>query len=173
MLMFRRFSSYHVGQPGMNANQAGFSLLEVLIALLVLSIGLLGLAGLQTASLQSNQSAAQVSQATFLAYDMFDRMRANRTEALDNAYAIDFGESSDDFTGNSLRDEERSEWLVQMETVIPGTQETGCDDNGGACGASVAVDGQGRATVTIRWVNTRVDEDDDQRMQSFTTVTTL
>lgn len=58
-------------------HQAGFSLLEVLIALLVLSIGLLGLASLQTLGLRSNQMASMRTTATQLAYDITDRMRAN------------------------------------------------------------------------------------------------
>jgi type IV pilus assembly protein PilV len=60
----------------MNKN-AGFTLIEVLIAMLVLAVGLLGLAGLQVTSLKNNQSAYNRSQATQLAYDMADRMRAN------------------------------------------------------------------------------------------------
>lgn len=56
----------------------GFSLLEVLVALLVLSIGLLGLAGLSAKGMSSNQSAYYLSQAMVQAYDMADRMRANR-----------------------------------------------------------------------------------------------
>jgi type IV pilus assembly protein PilV len=56
---------------------AGFTLIEVLIAMLVLAVGLLGLAGLQAASLKNNQSAYNRSQATQLAYDLADRMRAN------------------------------------------------------------------------------------------------
>lgn len=55
----------------------GFSLIEVLIALLVLALGLLGLAGLQVTSLKNNLSAYNRSQATLLAYDLADRMRAN------------------------------------------------------------------------------------------------
>ena len=55
----------------------GFTLIEVLIAMLVLAVGLLGLAGLQATSLKNNQSAYNRSQATQLAYDMADRMRAN------------------------------------------------------------------------------------------------
>ncbi|MBZ4192819.1 MAG: type IV pilus modification protein PilV [Candidatus Contendobacter sp.] len=61
--------------------QKGFTLLEVLVAVLVLAIGLLGLAGLQATSLQVNQSASMRSQATNLAYDMADRIRANRSAA--------------------------------------------------------------------------------------------
>ena len=60
----------------MNKN-AGFTLIEVLIAMLVLAVGLLGLAGLQVAGLKNNQSAYNRSQATQLAYDLADRMRAN------------------------------------------------------------------------------------------------
>lgn len=57
--------------------QAGFTLLEILVAIVVLSIGLLGLAGLQAASLNNNQTAYYRSVASQQAYDMADRMRAN------------------------------------------------------------------------------------------------
>ncbi|WP_411728115.1 type IV pilus modification protein PilV [Methyloglobulus sp.] len=60
---------------------AGFTLIEVLITMVVLAVGLLGLAGLQSASLGNNQKAYNRSQATQLAYDMADRMRANRADA--------------------------------------------------------------------------------------------
>jgi len=59
----------------------GFTLIEVLIALVVLSGGLLGLAALQATSLKNNQSAYNRSQATQLAYDLADRIRANAVEA--------------------------------------------------------------------------------------------
>ena len=56
----------------------GFTLLEVLITVLILSIGLLGLSGLQMTGLRYNQSAYWRGQATLIAYDIIDRMRANR-----------------------------------------------------------------------------------------------
>lgn len=59
-------------------NQSAFTLLEVLITLIILAIGLLGLAGLQAISLQNNHSAYHRSQATIIAYDMIDRIRANQ-----------------------------------------------------------------------------------------------
>lgn len=55
----------------------GFTLLEVLVALVVLSIGLIGLAGLQGSSLRFTNDAYVRSQATILAYEMADRVRAN------------------------------------------------------------------------------------------------
>lgn len=58
--------------------QRGVSLLEVLISIVILSVGLLGYAGLQTLSMKNNTSALQRSQATILAYDIVDRIRANR-----------------------------------------------------------------------------------------------
>ena len=71
----------------------GFTLLEVLVALLVLSIGLLGLAALTTLGLRYNNSAYARSQATLLAYDIVDRMRANSDAAqTTTSYVIDFGE---------------------------------------------------------------------------------
>ena len=63
--------------PIIKSPQRGFSLLEVLISLAVLSIGLLGLAALQTVGLRINHDSYQRTQATMLAYDIADRMRAN------------------------------------------------------------------------------------------------
>lgn len=74
--------------PSPSADQRGATLIEVLVAMLVLSIGLLGLAGMQMTALKSNQSAYYRSQATVLAYDIIDRMRANRADALNGVYDI-------------------------------------------------------------------------------------
>lgn len=56
---------------------SGFSLIEVLVAMLILAIGLLGLAALQAQGLRFNHDAYVRTQATHLAYDIIDRMRAN------------------------------------------------------------------------------------------------
>lgn len=66
--------------------QKGASLIEILIAVVVISVGLLGLAGLQTSSIKSNQSSYLRSQATLLAYDLSDRMRASRDAAENGAF---------------------------------------------------------------------------------------
>lgn len=55
----------------------GFGLIEVLIAVVVFSIGLIGLAGMLVMSTQANHGAFIRTQATFLAQNMADRMRAN------------------------------------------------------------------------------------------------
>ena len=59
----------------------GFSLLESLIALVVFSIGFLALTLLMHTSLQNTNSAFYRSVATEQAYDMADRIRANRGAA--------------------------------------------------------------------------------------------
>ena len=65
------------------SRQSGYSLFEVMIAIVITSIGLLGLAGMQATGLRNNHSAYQSSQATVLAYDIADRMRAN-TSSINN-----------------------------------------------------------------------------------------
>lgn len=66
----------------------GFSLLEILIAVLVLSVGVLGLAGLQVLGLKEGQTSYQRSQAILLAYEMADRIRANRVAAAAGNYVL-------------------------------------------------------------------------------------
>jgi len=63
--------------------QKGYGLIEILVSMLVLAIGLLGVAGLQTQSIRFNHEAYLRTQATVLAHDIIDRMRVNRTTAID------------------------------------------------------------------------------------------
>jgi len=67
---------------GGTARSGGFTLVEVLVSLVVLAIGLLGIAKLMLFSSHSNDSAYLRSQATSLAYEILDDMRANRQEAI-------------------------------------------------------------------------------------------
>lgn len=60
--------------------QSGLSLIEVLIATVVLSTGLLGLAGLQIAGMKATHNSYQMQQATWIVYDLLEKMRANRAE---------------------------------------------------------------------------------------------
>jgi type IV pilus assembly protein PilV len=65
---------------------AGFTIVEVLVSLVVLSIGLLGIAKLVLFSAHANDSAYLRSQATELAYEILDSMRANPTAAAAGNY---------------------------------------------------------------------------------------
>jgi len=57
--------------------QAGFTLVEVLIALVVMSIGMLGIAGLYVQSMQAGRTSMLHHNAITMAGDVADRIRAN------------------------------------------------------------------------------------------------
>lgn len=67
-----RFDTYH------HPDQAGFSLIELLVSLLILTFGLLGLAALQARATNAEFESYQRSQAVMLANDMVERIRTNR-----------------------------------------------------------------------------------------------
>ena len=64
-------------RPWSKPAQDGMTLIEVLVALVILSVGLLGAAAFQLNALKYTDSARMTSQASFIAYDMMDRIRAN------------------------------------------------------------------------------------------------
>lgn len=65
----------------MKRQQAGFSLIEILVTIAILMVGLLGLAALQTNATVAEMEAYQRSQALILVQDMADRISANKTNA--------------------------------------------------------------------------------------------
>lgn len=66
-----------------NRRQAGFSLIEVLIALVIMSVGMLGIAGLYVESMQAGRTSIFRHNAVTLASDVADRIRANPTAGVD------------------------------------------------------------------------------------------
>lgn len=126
--------------------QSGFTLLEVLVAMLVLAIGLLGLAGLMTSSMRDNLSASHRTQATWLAYDILDRMRANRTSAIAGSYATTLGTPASCLTTvptGTIQAQDIAAWKNQVACALP----TG--------DGSIGVTAAARATVVIRWNDSR------------------
>jgi type IV pilus assembly protein PilV len=71
--------------------QAGLSLVEVLVTVVLVSVGLLGIAGLQLTSVRNTNSAGQRFQATLLAEDIVERMRANRPQVIRGRYQLGVG----------------------------------------------------------------------------------
>ena len=59
---------------------AGFSLIEVLVAVLVLAIGVLGTAAAQLAALQTRQDTSLMSSGVDVAASLAERMRGNRQQ---------------------------------------------------------------------------------------------
>ncbi len=65
-------------QPRSNQNKLkGFTMIEVLVTLVILSIGIMGLIGMQLVSAKNVNNSQMRTVATFFAYDIIDRMRAN------------------------------------------------------------------------------------------------
>jgi type IV pilus assembly protein PilV len=64
-------------RAGRQGTQEGMTLVEVLVALVILGVGLLGAAAFQLNALKYTDSARMTSQASFIAYDLMDRIRAN------------------------------------------------------------------------------------------------
>jgi type IV pilus assembly protein PilV len=99
------------------ARTRGFTLVEVLVALVVLSIGLLGIASLQLSSLRWNHGASLRSQATLLAYDIVDRMRANQIAANAGDYDAALGAATGAAGSVSLADKIR--WKTLLSQTLP------------------------------------------------------
>jgi len=107
----------------MKHRQTAFTLFEVLIAMLVLSIGLLGLASLQAAGMRNNNSAYMRSQASILAYDMADRIRANRgadyISALSSAAQVTACLSSPGCAPANMAQNDVFEWQKAVGKALP------------------------------------------------------
>lgn len=127
--------------------QSGFTLLEVLVAMLVLAIGLLGLAGLMTSSMRNNLSASHRTQATWMAYDIIDRMRANRASAVTGGYVTAMGTAATCSAAaptGTIPVQDIAAWKNQLACALP------------AGNGSIAVDTNSKAAVIlIRWDDSR------------------
>jgi type IV pilus assembly protein PilV len=119
----------------------GFTLVEALVALVVLSIGLLGVAALQLTALRNNSSASFRSQATYLAYDIADRMRANRDRALAGNYDVAYTNTP---TGATLAERDVAAWKTMLTATLP-SGDGSIQTNG--------VDGQ--VVIRIQWDDSR------------------
>lgn len=145
---------------------AGLTLIEVLVAVLVLSVGLLGMGGLQMTSLQFSHSAHLRSQASFLIYDIIDRMRSNRTAAEGGQYAAALGEGfpvpamdcanvANSCTPSQMAAFDKWEWKEDLKERLPGGD-----------GAVEPVPGAvepGQFVITVRWFDKRGEDAADRQ----------
>lgn len=106
----------------MKPNMTGVSMIEVLVTLVILSIGLLGMAGLQLSSIRGTNSSNYRTQASLLANDIMERMRANPAGMNANAFiALD---SADLGSCTALPSPYCGEYYGSGGTVAAGTCNT-------------------------------------------------
>lgn len=147
---------------GHSRHERGFTLLETLIALAVLSIGLLGVAKLVIGAVHANDSGYMRAQATQMAYEILDQMRANRPGAIAGNYM-----ASTSTTGTSadctstvctpavLAGLDLYNWKQRLGQLLPGGNGTVTTAAG--VGGTVAI-------ITVDW-------DDSEAQWAFGTST--
>lgn len=132
---------------------SGFSLIEVLIALVVLALGLLGFALLQTMNLRYTQGANQRTQATNLAYDLIDQMRANNLAAA-QYQAASFAQNTETGVG--------CEWPVGTTSITQNVERWRCEvaESLGPQASAIVTYANRAVTVQISWAE-RLGPGDD------------
>ncbi len=113
-------------------------MVEVLVTALILSLGLLGLAGLQVKSMQFNHSAYLRSQASLLAYDITDRMRANAVGTANGNYNVASTTPPGPVAGCTtttgctpaqMAQNDLDEWKKAVAAALPGGKAVSCLDD--------------------------------------------
>ncbi len=121
-------------------DQAGFTLLEVLVAIVVLSFGVLGAVGLQAAAMQANKEARYQSAAVAMGRELGDLMRGNKNIAITtgggNPYLVDFTGTlpaanptcNPCATTTEMAQFNMRDWLGRVGAVLPGARVVVCYD---------------------------------------------
>lgn len=122
--------------------QNGFSMLEALITLVIVSLGMLGIAGIIASSLKVNQGAQVRSQASWLANDIIDRMRANRTTAETTPAAYILASCEAIPVANAIAEADLTQWCGSVAAVLP---------SGTATVDMIA----NKVTVVVQWDDSR------------------
>lgn len=141
----------------------GFTLIEVLVSLVVLSIGLLGTAKLMLFSSRANDSAYLRTQATALAYEMLDNIRANRQQAINGSYdtALTSAAASPGFacvaavvcTPPSLALYDVYQWKLRLN-ASSGIAPAGALPTGQGSVLTATAAAQTTAVITVSWDDT-------------------
>lgn len=138
-------------------DQSGTTLIEVLITVVLMSIGLLGLAGLQVMSVQNSNSSGERFEATTLARDILERMRANRSQALTGNYNLALGANP---AGGGLAFADLDDWKSALAVLPEGDGSVDVDVN--------LVTNTATATIVVDWTDASDDNQGDSREMSVT-----
>ena len=104
-------------------NNSGFTLVEILIAMIILSIGFLGLASLQTTGMQNSDGAYMQTQASVLAYDMAERIKANADNVSYGSVALGASTAQDCTSGActpaQIKSHDVNTWKTSLARTLP------------------------------------------------------
>ena len=139
----------------------GIVLIEALVAILLLSFCALGYAALQLRGLSASSSAMWRSKASLLAYEMADRMRANRGAVTSGQYnSLTVPQAVDDCGSNSACAPARmalldyAQWSTTLGRELPGGSGVVCldatPDDGNAAGPACS-GGGAMLAVKVFW----------------------
>ena len=154
----------------------GFTMLEVLMAIMVITFGLLGLASLYINTLKSTAGSNLRSVATQQAYDISDRIRANRLGLNSGFYNNQQGQlNAACFTTTGCTTQQMAQmdifaWNELNATSLPGGVGMVCTDSTPNDGvpAAPACDNAPNASYVIKvWWDER---DSSGQLQRFTTI---
>jgi len=147
-------------------NNAGFTMLEVMISIVILAFGLLGIAGLQAFALKNTHSASMRLTATELANDMIDRMKSNHLGVSGDAYnrpdaaaykagSVDCAVTS--CTPADVAQYDLRQWQLRVNGSLPGGVGVVCLDStpvDGNDATAPACDGNGAVAYAVKiWWN--------------------
>ncbi len=132
----------------------GFTIIEVLVSMVILSIGVLGLGMLQMAAMQNTQGGYLRSQATILAYDIIDSMRANIPAVTGGDYRITMAAATPaavncyglgaNCTTNQMATSDLNRWRTVLGSYLPtGSGQVDTVDLGTTT----------QVTVTVTWLD--------------------
>lgn len=123
-----------------NAQQKGFSMVEVLIASIIIAFGILGVISLQLSELRNTRNALVHSQATMLIADITETIRANAAQF--ESYATLSAEDNDcksaACTQADIVESDLFNWTDRLTKTLPSGR--------GIISASAAV-----MTISIHW----------------------
>lgn len=143
----RRTVERHVQPSVRRHSQAGFTLLEILIAIIVIAIGLLGLFGLQAKAQKAEIESYERTQALVLIQDIANRMNANRADAFSQAYVtaspVGGGGKLVDCAGKTGADLDLCEWGNLLRGVAETSAGNACStaSGSGCVGAMLSASG--------------------------------
>lgn len=137
-------------RPRSRPRQAGFTLVEVLVAVVIFSVGVLALVKLQANAIRMSTDARQRAEATFLADQLLARMLI-----ADPASAASFNHKADGTvrcapTGAASTQPLVTEWLAQVTATFPRASAS-------AQQIIVAGDPANEVTVRLCWKNAEAD----------------